>query len=176
MNNYPNVPVTSGKIDVWVRTSILSRITDLMLLGSKKAVLSWDVDAKTVVLSEVDKNNATINTIFTASALQVTGAHFPPGKNFFISIDGKQYDISMRGKYSNTPFMADAVDAIDGVIEDAYLEKNSDISHLRTFLKKENPDKIYVSQLNAHTNLKVSVILIVAILVVIAAIGFIFNR
>jgi len=173
MNNETNI--ASGSISVWVRTSLLSRMTGFMFFGAKKGILSWDVDKKTVILNEVDNKNTTIGPIFTAGVLQVTSATFPPGKDFFISIDGKRYDVSLRGKYSNSVLMADAIEMLDDGVEGAYSEMNSQIAILRAFLKKENPNKIYVSQFTGRTSLGIGAVVIVVIAIIAAVIGFISN-
>ena len=171
MNNDKETNITSGNISVWVRTSILSQLTNFLAFGSKRAVLSWDIEKKTLSLDEVDKSEKKLSTIFTAMASQVNSAYFPSGKDFFMTVDGKRYDISIRNSYTNSVFAADAMEAIDGDLVGAYSDIKSNLNVFRAFLKKEGQEKVFVSPINSHMTLR-SIVGVGAILVAIAAVGF----
>jgi len=171
MNSDQNTPITSGSLDVWVRSSFLAKLTDLMIFGGKKAVLSWDVAQKTVSLQEVENSSAATNPMFIAHTSQITAAYFPPGKNFFITVNGTAYDLSLRNSYTNSAVITDAIEIIDGGVEGAYSESKSNLFVLRAFLKQEHPDKIYVSKASARQNQLVALVIIAFIIIIAVIVG-----
>jgi hypothetical protein len=161
MDNTSQPTVFSGSLSVWIRTSAASKLTDSMLLGSKKAILTWASEKKTVSLNEVDDKNAVINNLFTVSVASIEKAYFLSMGEIVIAADKKRYDMRLRDSSTDSALAADAVQLAAGGVH----VKNDGLVALQAFLKQENPKVLAISRITSRTFITAIIILFVIILI-----------
>jgi hypothetical protein len=156
-------------VNVWVRTGKLSKLTDSVSLGSKKAILSWDISDKTIRLDEVDDKNLNIGTIFATDVQSIDRAFFMFGKDFTIAVQKVRYDLSLRSLKVNSPLLTDALQVADGGVLSGHSDIKSDLGNLRVFLKQEIPKATYISRTTSRAYLTIAIVIFVVILIGVIA-------
>ena len=155
---------SSGSVNVLLSTTLAGRF--FKILGSKPARLSWDVDTKTVTITETPRNGAPEKVIVSVPASQVQRAFFDNGA-YILRINHQAYHMDVRHYQSQGALSNDILNLETSEFASVLKESKNPTADLAQFLKASMPkEMVYVSRITPKT----LVIIAIGIVIIFAGI------
>lgn len=160
---------TSGSIPVLLATNGRGRF--FRSLGSRRAVLAWDVETKVVSIMEVDKDGAMTDTIMSINVQLLTQVFILNG-NYILRTADETYDMEITHFKGQRPIIFDAMGAEVGGLMSAIADAKGSGDQFIEFIKQELPPQmVAVSILRSRTHVKMTIIFAILFIVILVGIG-----